>query len=148
MKQTDIYKKLKALRKERGLTLVDLADKIGSDYQQLSRIERGKSRLTVDVLMKMADAFQTPIDQLINPKEETSPRESPHNSNFTAELREEKLSEAIEKLEALLQEAQTNVSPQAKASLTSLIYKEALENPRAIDFAMNVVRTLLTSKTP
>ena len=69
----EVYQKLKQLRKERGLTLNNLAEKIGSDYQQLSRIERGKSRLTIDVLMKMADALDAPIHTIVGTKSDARP---------------------------------------------------------------------------
>lgn len=72
MKETEVYKKLKHLRKERGLSLNDLAEKIGADYQQISRIERGKSRLNIDTLMKMAEALDTPVSDIVKappPKE-------------------------------------------------------------------------------
>ena len=70
MEKMEIYKKLKHLRKERGLTLNTMAEKIGSDYQQISRIERGKSKLSIDLLMRMANALETPITDIVHQKQE------------------------------------------------------------------------------
>lgn len=140
-----IYKKLKALRKERGLTLATLADRIGSDYQQLSRIERGKSRLTVDVLMKMADEFDTPIDELVKGSALKQPVSKPALLASTSAISEEKLGEILEKLDVLTQQENVSLRPQVKASLASIIYKEAHKNPAAIDFAISIIRTILSS---
>lgn len=141
MKQSEIYKKLKQIRKERGLTLATLATKIGSDYQSLSRIERGKSRLTVELLMKMAEAFETPIDELINPSKTQAPPSLPTNAAKLSEekLSEDRLGEILEKLEALLHETQSSMAPQTKAAVTSLLYKEA-HNSQTIDFAMKLLK--------
>ncbi len=135
MSEESIYKNIKKLRKERGLTLSNLADKMGSDYQQLSRVERGKSRLTVDLLMRMAEALDTPVDQLIktDPVEKRAPL-----------IREADLGEILEKLEVALDEMKVTLRPQVKAALASLIYKESAQNQEACDFALKVVKTLIT----
>lgn len=138
---TQIYKKLKQLRKERGLTLATLADKIGSDYQQLSRIERGKSRLTVDVLMKMANVFDTSIDQLVSGQVSEEPKKT--TVEGASGICQDKLGEILEKLDVVLQQKKIAVSAQDKAMLASLIYKEALKNSSAVDFAVSIISTLL-----
>lgn len=48
---------LKSLRKERKLTLKDLAEKTGVSISFLSQVERGKSSVTLESLKKMADAL-------------------------------------------------------------------------------------------
>lgn len=135
MKDEDIYKNIKNLRKERGLTLSNLADKMGSDYQQLSRVERGKSRLTVDMLMRMAEALDTPVDQIIKPIETSK--------NKPLSICEVDLGTILEKIEIALEEMQIALRPQAKAALASLIYKESSHTPQACDIALKVVKTLI-----
>ncbi|MBS0634690.1 MAG: helix-turn-helix transcriptional regulator [Verrucomicrobia bacterium] len=134
MNEENIYKNLKQLRKERGLTLSNLADKMGSDYQQLSRVERGKSRLTVDMLMRMAEALDTPVDQLIKHTEKKPP----------STIREADLGDILEKIEVALDEMQVALRPQVKAALASLIYKESAHAPNACDFALKIVKALIT----
>ena len=48
---------LKSLRKERKLTLKDLAEKTGVSISFLSQVERGKSSVTLESLKKIADAL-------------------------------------------------------------------------------------------
>ncbi len=134
MNEQDIFKNIKLLRKERGLSLSNLADKIGSDYQQVSRVERGKSRLTVDMLMRMADALDTPVDQIIKPIFT--------EKNAEPQIREADLGQILEKMEIALDEMKISLRPQVKAALASLIYKESACNPHACDFALQVVKTL------
>lgn len=140
----EIYKKLKMLRKERGLTLATLADRIGTDYQQLSRIERGKSKLTVDVLMKIADAFNTPIDHLVRGKPAKELSVQPTVPEPC--VREDQLTEILEKLERIAEEQEILLNPKAKAALASLIYRHALKSDQALDFAMGILRALFEAR--
>lgn len=141
MNEQNIYKNLKQLRKERGLTLSNLADKIGSDYQQLSRIERGKSRLTVDVLMRMAAALETPIDQLIKPNPSVKTAAELPAASGVCEV---ELGDILEKIEVALEEMQMTLRPQVKAHLASIIYRESLQSPHAGDFAIKIMKGLLS----
>lgn len=59
-----VGKVIRCLRQEQGLTLEELALRIGSDAGNLSRIERGKQRYTPEMLQAIADALNTPISHL------------------------------------------------------------------------------------
>lgn len=50
-------KKIKEIRKNRGLTQDFLAEKVGIDAKHLSRIECGKSSLSLNLLYKICDAL-------------------------------------------------------------------------------------------
>lgn len=126
MKEVEVYKKLKKLRKERGLTLNNLAEKIGTDYQQISRIERGKSRLTVDVLLKMADALDTPITDIVKVVPDEIKREPIQNQQNAAAFLQEALASILEKIDVVFHEANTSIQPCTKAMLTSKIYTQTL----------------------
>lgn len=56
---------IKMLRKQRGLTLQALADAIGTSNQQISRLEQGKIRLTVDWMDKIAAALGCEMADLL-----------------------------------------------------------------------------------
>lgn len=153
MKHVDIYRRLKQLRKERGLTLENLAKKIGSDYQQISRIERGKSKLTVDVLIKMAEALDTPVSDIVEAKHESSkliPLEDQHSSSSVAQSL---LTLILEKMEVLWQASNFKIHPQTKASLISQVYNQTLSLyqktnnpdsiPEMIQFSMDIIKTTL-----
>ena len=59
-----IGKVIRILRQEQGLTLEELALRIGSDAGNLSRVERGKQRYTPEMLQAIADALKTPVSSL------------------------------------------------------------------------------------
>jgi transcriptional regulator with XRE-family HTH domain len=61
----NIYKKLREFRRARGLTATTLGEKIGEDPQKIGRIERGARNLTVDYLMKISKALETPLNVLL-----------------------------------------------------------------------------------
>lgn len=49
--------RVRALRLERGLTTVELAERVGTSNQQIGRLERGERRLTQDWMSRLADAL-------------------------------------------------------------------------------------------
>src|SRR5262249_50724619 len=55
---------LRRLRKQRGLTLEELALKAGTDAGNLSRVERHVQRYTPEMLEKLAEALQVPVADL------------------------------------------------------------------------------------
>ena len=59
-----IGKVIRTMRQEQGLTLEELALRIGSDAGNLSRVERGKQRYTPEMLQAIADALKTPVSNL------------------------------------------------------------------------------------
>lgn len=59
-----IGKVIRTLRQEQGLTLEELALRIGSDAGNLSRVERGKQRYTPEMLQAIADALKTQVSVL------------------------------------------------------------------------------------
>ncbi len=63
MKQ--IGEKLKALRLQRGLTTRQLAKALETSQAQISRIENGLRQPSGDLIVKMADFFNIPLDKLM-----------------------------------------------------------------------------------
>jgi transcriptional regulator with XRE-family HTH domain len=61
------------LRKEKGLTQQQLAERVGVHVQQLKRYEAGISQPTLDVIRNMAIAFGVASDQLLFDKDERGP---------------------------------------------------------------------------
>lgn len=66
----NIFKKLREIRRARGLTVDHLAKKMGENSQKVGRIERGKRSLTIDYLVKISKALDTSMDSLLNETEE------------------------------------------------------------------------------
>ena len=59
--------RLRALRRERGLTLVRLAAACGLSHPFLSQIERGKARPSLGSMSALAKALDCPVSQLLGP---------------------------------------------------------------------------------
>ncbi|HKC69729.1 MAG TPA: helix-turn-helix domain-containing protein [Bacteroidia bacterium] len=57
--------RIEMLRKERGLTQVELAEKIGTKFPQIGRLERGETNCTIIVLRKIARELNTPLNKII-----------------------------------------------------------------------------------
>ena len=57
--------RLRALRRDRGLTLESLAEDTGISVSTLSRLESGRRRPTLDLLIPLARAHRDALDQLV-----------------------------------------------------------------------------------
>lgn len=57
--------RLRALRRDRGLTLETLAEDTGISVSTLSRLESGRRRPTLDLLIPLARAHRVALDQLV-----------------------------------------------------------------------------------
>ncbi len=73
--------RLRALREQRGDTLAELSTLTGISVSTLSRLEAGKRRPTLELLLPLARAHQVPIDELVGPPEPGDPRV--HGRPFT-----------------------------------------------------------------
>lgn len=60
---------LKKIRKQTGLTIYDMADKLGITASFYSQIENKKRRLFYDMAIKIADIFEVTPDELFYIKE-------------------------------------------------------------------------------
>ena len=84
--------RLARLRKERGWTQVELAERVGITQTLLSDYERGRLRLNAKLIVQFANALETTTDDLLQPKGTRSPlRRKPS-------LRVQRRVEKIEKL--------------------------------------------------
>ncbi|WP_353683982.1 helix-turn-helix transcriptional regulator [Thermodesulfovibrio sp. 3907-1M] len=52
---------IKKLRKAKGISQMELADRIGITYQQLQKYEKGKSKITIERLIDIAKALDVPV---------------------------------------------------------------------------------------
>ncbi|MEV6693718.1 XRE family transcriptional regulator [Micromonospora sp. NPDC051196] len=69
--------RLRALRKNRGTTLSELADTTGISVSTLSRLESGQRRPTLELLLPLARAHQVPLDELVGAPAVGDPRVRP-----------------------------------------------------------------------
>lgn len=61
---TEIGLRIRQLREERKLTLQDFADKLEIEYNNVIRIEKGRTNFTIGTLVKIANALEIPISKL------------------------------------------------------------------------------------
>ena len=79
---------LKALRRERGMTLAELASKVDSHVGNLSRIERDQARPSIDLLYRIAGALDYRVSEIfaVVESEESDQRLPALNAIFLALL--------------------------------------------------------------
>lgn len=56
------------IRKERGITQIELAKTLGVTQSMVSRIERGELRLNGEVIVKLAKLYKVSTDELLGVK--------------------------------------------------------------------------------
>ena len=57
--------KLRALRTKKGLTLTELDEKLGSNYQAVGRWERGTTEITLGDALKVCRVLDCTLDELV-----------------------------------------------------------------------------------
>ena len=60
-----IGKRVSRIRREKGYTQTELADKIGINQTHISDYERGKVRLHAEIIIRFAQALNISIDELL-----------------------------------------------------------------------------------
>ncbi|GAA0941347.1 XRE family transcriptional regulator [Nonomuraea longicatena] len=66
--------RLRALRRERGITLAALAATTGVSESTLSRLESGRRRATLELLLPLARTYDVPLDDLVGAPRTGDPR--------------------------------------------------------------------------
>ena len=60
----ELYEKLYQLRKKSGFTQSELAEKLGTQQSNVSRLENNPSDVQVSTVMKLAEALQRPATEV------------------------------------------------------------------------------------
>jgi len=66
--------RLRALRKRRGITLADLSASTGISESTLSRLESGRRRANLELLLPLAGTYGVPLDDLVGAPRTGDPR--------------------------------------------------------------------------
>lgn len=66
--------RLRGLRRDRGITLADLAATTGVSESTLSRLESGQRRATLELLLPLARIYDVPLDDLVGAPRTGDPR--------------------------------------------------------------------------
>jgi transcriptional regulator with XRE-family HTH domain len=71
---TAVGHRLRALRRDRELTLVDISAVVGISVSTLSRLESGARRPTLELLLPLARAYRVTLDELVDAPPTGDPR--------------------------------------------------------------------------
>lgn len=76
--------RIKEIREDKGLTQIQIAKAMGITQRNYSYIETGKTMLTEDILIKLADYYNTSIDYLLyrTDKRDTYPKSIMQEKNY------------------------------------------------------------------
>ncbi|WP_371791755.1 XRE family transcriptional regulator [Streptomyces sp. NBC_01471] len=66
--------RLRELRRRRGLTLAELAERTGINGSTLSRLEGGARKPTLELLLPLAEVYAVPLDELVGAPRTGDPR--------------------------------------------------------------------------
>lgn len=69
--------RLRELRRRRGLTLAELAERTGINESTLSRLEGGTRKPTLEMLLPLAEVYAVPLDVLVGVPRTGDPRIHP-----------------------------------------------------------------------
>lgn len=64
-KSMTVGEKIQAIRKEKGLSQKELADKLGIAPGTIQQYEAGKRKVTIEKLMRIAATLEVPVERLI-----------------------------------------------------------------------------------
>jgi transcriptional regulator with XRE-family HTH domain len=70
----EVGPRLRELRKKSGHTLAALADLTGISVSTLSRLESGRRKATLELLLPLAQAYRVPLDELVGAPPAGDPR--------------------------------------------------------------------------
>lgn len=59
------FSRLKVLRKQKGLTQEEIAEKLGVSRQAIAKWERGETMPDIESCVKLADLYETTVDMLV-----------------------------------------------------------------------------------
>lgn len=66
MESRKLYNRINILRKEKGMSRQDLADKIGVNFQTIGYLEREEYNPSLDLAFRISEVFGLPIDMIFS----------------------------------------------------------------------------------
>jgi len=62
MKGRKIYNRIAVLRKEKGISRQELADRVGVNFQTIGYLEREEYNPSLDLAFRISEVFDLPVD--------------------------------------------------------------------------------------
>ena len=87
----EFHNKLYHLRKQKGLSQEELANRLNVSRQTISKWEVGDSTPDMEKLIAISDMFQISLDELVMDKVQTQTGETPYKAEIVNELKEKVL---------------------------------------------------------
>ncbi len=66
MESRKLYNRINLLRKERGMSRQELADKIGVNFQTIGYLEREEYNPSLDLAFRISEVFELPINMIFS----------------------------------------------------------------------------------
>ncbi len=66
MENRKIYNRIMILRKEKGISRVELAKQIGVNFQTIGYLEREEYNPSLDLAFRIAEVFELPVDVIFS----------------------------------------------------------------------------------
>ena len=66
MRGRKLYNRILVLRKERGMSRKDLADKIGVNFQTVGYLEREEYNPSLDLAFRISEVFRLPVEMIFS----------------------------------------------------------------------------------
>jgi len=70
----EVGSRLRQIRGQRDITLVELSERTGISKSTLSRLENGQRRPTLELLLSLAQVYRVPLDDLVGAPDVADPR--------------------------------------------------------------------------
>lgn len=93
----EFHNKLYHLRKQKGLSQEELANRLNVSRQTISKWEVGDSTPDMEKLIAISDMFQISLDELVMDKVQTQTGETPSKAEIVNELKEKVLTDENKK---------------------------------------------------
>ena len=93
----EFHNKLYHLRKQKGLTQEEHANRLNVSRQTISKWEVGDSTPDMEKLIAISDMFQISLDELVMDKVQTQTGETPSKAEVVNELKEKVLTDENKK---------------------------------------------------
>lgn len=68
MESRKLYNRIAVLRKERGLSRKELAERIGVNYQTVGYLEREEYNPSLDLAFRICEQFELPVELVFSTK--------------------------------------------------------------------------------
>ena len=118
----DVAERIKRIRKEKGLSQQEVADKLSMNRVQYNRIETGKSDPTMNILQRIANALDIDVVEFFEAK----------NNGTEVHTINEPLLQKVRLLEELDEVQKNSICNMIDTAIANKRLKEALSNAMSI----------------